>query len=196
MPKSYSEQERQYIKRRLKEEAADCISQYGIRHTTVDELVKRVKIPKGTFYLFYQSKELLFLDVIQEQHQLIEKKLSEAVHSIDYNGNMIELLTEIAFCFFKSVSESPILGMLSSGEIEILERKLPPETLNKNLWQDGSVLNHILPLLPVKADIDVNMINAAFHAVYFSTLHKNEIGIKNFDEALRFLVKGLICQLF
>lgn len=46
MPKSYSEQEREYIKNRLKEEAAKCLVQYGIRRTTVDEIVKRVKIPK------------------------------------------------------------------------------------------------------------------------------------------------------
>ncbi len=59
MPKSYSDKERDNNKR-LKEEARLCMEQYGIRKTTVDELVKRVKIPKGTFYLFFQSKELLF----------------------------------------------------------------------------------------------------------------------------------------
>ncbi|WP_286081321.1 TetR/AcrR family transcriptional regulator [Parablautia intestinalis] len=39
---------------------------YSIRcpATTVDEIVKRVNIPKGTFYLFYKSKELLLFEVI------------------------------------------------------------------------------------------------------------------------------------
>lgn len=64
LPKCYSDQEREYIKKRLKEEAAACMGQFGIRRTTVDELVKRVNIPKGTFYLFYKSKELLLFDVI------------------------------------------------------------------------------------------------------------------------------------
>ena len=57
VPKSYSEQERTYIKKRLKEEAAKCLAKYGVRRTTVDEIVRRVHIPKGTFYLFYKSKE-------------------------------------------------------------------------------------------------------------------------------------------
>ena len=52
MPKSYSDQEREYIKKRLKDEATKCLIQYGVRRTTVDEIVKRVNIPKGTFYLF------------------------------------------------------------------------------------------------------------------------------------------------
>ena len=53
VPKSYSEQEKEYIRKRLKEEAAKCLAKYGVRRTTVDEIVKRVNIPKGTFYLFY-----------------------------------------------------------------------------------------------------------------------------------------------
>ena len=62
MPKSYSEQEREYIRNRLKEEAAKCLASYGVRRTTVDEIVRRVNIPKGTFYLFYPSKELLLFE--------------------------------------------------------------------------------------------------------------------------------------
>lgn len=37
----------------------------GVKKTTVDELVKREGIPKGTFYLFYPSKEMLLYDVSQ-----------------------------------------------------------------------------------------------------------------------------------
>ena len=64
MPKCYSEKEKEYIKKRLKEEAAALIGQYGIRHTTVDEIVRRACVPKGTFYLFYESKELLIFEVL------------------------------------------------------------------------------------------------------------------------------------
>ena len=56
MPRAYSDQERAYIRQRLHEEAILCIKQYGMRKTSVDELVRRVNIPKGTFYLFYPSK--------------------------------------------------------------------------------------------------------------------------------------------
>ena len=66
MPKTYSENERAYIQERLKTEAKKCLATYGIRKTTIDELVKRVGIPKGTFYLFYESKEQLLYEVIME----------------------------------------------------------------------------------------------------------------------------------
>ena len=60
MPKTYSEQEREYIDKRLREEAMNCMAAYGIRKTTVDELVRRVRIPKGTFYLFMSPKNSSF----------------------------------------------------------------------------------------------------------------------------------------
>ncbi|MGN0416019.1 MAG: hypothetical protein ACI4FX_11100 [Agathobacter sp.] len=40
MPKRYSEQEKEHIRKRLKEEAAKCLTKYGIRRTTVEELVE------------------------------------------------------------------------------------------------------------------------------------------------------------
>ena len=87
MPKSYSEQEKEYIKKRLKEEAAKCLAQYGVRHTTVDEIVQRVNIPKGTFYLFYKSKELLLFEVILEEHEMIEQKMYQAVNEMKQDGD-------------------------------------------------------------------------------------------------------------
>ncbi len=55
MPRTYSESEREFIRKKLTEEAVYCLERYGVRKTTVDELVKRAGIPKGTFYLFYRS---------------------------------------------------------------------------------------------------------------------------------------------
>ena len=58
MPKIYSETERTDIKDNLKREANILMIERGIKKTTVDELVKRAGIPKGTFYLFYPLKGL------------------------------------------------------------------------------------------------------------------------------------------
>ena len=60
MPKRYSDEEKAYIVRRLKEEAAKCLDQYGIRRTTVDELVGRVKILKEPFISSSHPKNSYF----------------------------------------------------------------------------------------------------------------------------------------
>lgn len=193
MPKSYSEQEREYIKKRLKEEAAKCLAIYGVRRTTVDEIVKRVNIPKGTFYLFYKSKELLLFEVIQEQQENVNRELFEAISSISKKDLSAEKLTEMAFGFFKKTEEMLILKLVDVDEMELLKRKLPREIVEEHFQDDTNTIERIIALLPTKKEVDVNVVSAAFHAIYYITLHKAEIG-EQYDEALRTLIYGVVAQ--
>lgn len=195
MPKCYSEEERAQIIKRLKEEAAKCLNQYGIRRTTVDELVKRAKIPKGTFYLFYPSKEALLFEVILEFHEQIEQHMMKSLSSLNAETLTSHQLTDAIFQVFKAAEEMPILKMIQSDEIKILARKLPPETLEAHLNHDHSVLEQIFAELPVNPDIETSVYSAAFRNIYFATLHKNELGEQHYDEALWLLINGVVLQM-
>lgn len=194
MPKSYSEQEREYIRKRLKEEAADCLATYGVRRTTVDEIVRRVNIPKGTFYLFYQSKELLLFEVIQEQQQSINRRLFQVISGLSGTKVSAEELTDAIYAFYKMAEEMPILKLIGTGEVELLARRLPREVVQAHLQDDTDTIGEMLAMLPVKKDVDINVVSAAFHAVYYATLHKAEIG-EAYDQALRTLIYGIVAQL-
>jgi AcrR family transcriptional regulator len=195
LPKSYSDQEREYIIKRLKEEAAKCLAQYGIRRTTVDELVKRVNIPKGTFYLFYKSKELLLFEVIQEQHEAINNELAAALAEIADKPMSADIFTDLIYGFFKQTEDMPILRMLDTDEVELLIRKLPREVVEAHLKDDTDTIGQMLAYFPLRKDVDVKVISAAFHAIYFATLHKAEIGEDGYDEALRALIYGIVTQI-
>ena len=195
MPKCYSDQEREYIKKRLKEEAGACMGQFGIRRTTVDELVKRVNIPKGTFYLFYKSKELLLFDVIQEQHELVNQKLYQAISEVADQSFSEEKLTDMIFEFYKMTEEMPIFRLMDSQEIELLVRKLPREVVEAHLQDDTDTIQKMFALLSVKKEVDVKVMSAAFHAIYYATLHKKEIGEEEYDQALRMLIYGVVTQI-
>ena len=82
MPKTFTDNEREYIKKRLTEEAQNCLKLYGIRKTTVDELVKRVNIPKGTFYLFFESKEALIYEVLCLFHDELQTGLMQELNDL------------------------------------------------------------------------------------------------------------------
>ena len=194
MPKSYSEQEREYIRKRLKEEAAKCLAKYGVRRTTVDEIVKRVNIPKGTFYLFYKSKELLLFEVIQEQQENVNRELYQAISDMTDREFSAEKLTDVIFEFYKMTEKMPILKLLDIGEVELLARKLPREIVEEHFQDDTDTIEKMFMLLPVKKEADIKVISAAFHAIYFATLHKAEIGEEQYDEALRALIYGIVTQ--
>ena len=194
VPKSYSEQEKEYIRKRLKEEAAKCLAKYGVRRTTVDEIVKRVNIPKGTFYLFYKSKELLLFDVIQEQQENVNRELYQSISGIADTEFSAEKLTDVIFGFYKMTEKMLILKMLDVNEVELLARKLPREIVEEHFQDDTDTIEKIFALLPVKKEVDIKVVSAAFHAIYFATLHKAEIGEKEYDEALRILIYGIVTQ--
>ena len=195
MPKCYSDQEREYIRKRLKEEAAACMGQYGIRRTTVDEIVKRVNIPKGTFYLFYKSKELLLFDVIQEQHELVNQKLYQAVSDLAGSEISAEKITDLVFEFFKMTENMLVLKQLDASEVELLVRKRPREVVEEHLQDDTDTIEKLFSLLPVKKEVDIKTISAAFHAIYYATLHKKEIGEDQYDQALWMLIFGVVLQI-
>lgn len=195
MPKTYSEQEREYIRKRLKEEAAKCLVQYGVRRTTVDEIVKRVNIPKGTFYLFYKAKELLLFEVIQEQQKEISLALYQAFHDIADTELSAEMLTELIFAFYKKTESMLVLKLIDAGEVELLMRKLPREIVGEQLQDDTDMIEKMLALFPVKKELDSKGISAAFHAIYYATLHKADIGEEQYDEALRVLIYGVVTQI-
>ena len=195
MPKRYSDEEKAYIVRRLKEEAAKCLDQYVIRRTTVDELVGRVKIPKGTFYLFFPSKELLFFQVILELHHKLETQLLDTVSGLDRERLTPEALADVFFQFFKTAEKMPILKMIHSDEVELLARRLPRDVLEEHLNQDHSIVERLFSALAVDSDKDTAVYSAAFRELFFATLHKEELEDKHYDEALKLLLRGLAIQL-
>lgn len=87
------------------------------------------------------------------------------------------------------------MRLLDTGEVELLVRKLPREVVEAHFQDDTDTIEKMLSMFPLKKDVDVKVISAAFHAVYFATLHKAEIGEEEYDEALRFMIRGIVTQI-
>jgi AcrR family transcriptional regulator len=195
MPKAFSEQEKTYIRKRLKEEAALCLEKYGIRKTTVDELVKRVNIPKGTFYLFYTSKELLFFDVFLDFHETMHAELLKVIEDFGEKPTP-DQIAELIFCLYKEAENSIFYRFAFNGELEWLLRKLPPEVSKAHAEIDDLSIERFLSLIPGVQNIKVPAFSAALRGIFLSMLHKREIGEKDFDEALKIMIRGIILQMF
>ncbi len=194
MPKAFSEQERDTIRKQLKMEARQCLQTLGMKKTTVDELVTRVHIPKGTFYLFYASKELLFFDVVMDFHNDIQAELLSAMdlkQPVDAQG-----LVEVLYSLFKRVDGSFLAAMIQNHDIELLMRKLPLQLVQDHMQDDDLNLQQFLSLVPVHLEEQrIQVFSAALRAVFLTMLHKAEIGESFFDEALQVLLQGVVTQL-
>lgn len=130
----------------------------------------------------------------EEQHELVSRELYQAVSEIASTELSAEKLTDVIFKFYKMTENMLILKLLDVGEVELLMRKLPREIVEDHLQDDTDAIEKMFALLPVKKEVDIKLISAAFHAIYFATVHKAEIGEDQYDGALRALIYGIITQ--
>ncbi|MDR1429107.1 MAG: TetR/AcrR family transcriptional regulator, partial [Spirochaetaceae bacterium] len=65
MAKAFSEQERNIINEKLRAACEECWNLYGYQKTNIRDLCSRCGISPGAFYLFYESKELLFVETAE-----------------------------------------------------------------------------------------------------------------------------------
>lgn len=195
MPKIYSDEEKKEIRQKLHREAADCLQSYGVKKTTVDELVRRVGIPKGTFYLFYKSKELLLFEVIQEYHEQIEENMKK--RCLESGEKMtVNSLTDIITEGILSVQNSCLRTLMIPEEMNTLIQKLPDEVKAEHLEHDEDLLLQILEQVsPQKAKTEYRAFSGAFRAIFFSCMYQDEIGNENFYDSIRLMVKGLLLQI-
>ena len=194
MPKTLSEGERAYIAERLKTEATSCLATYGIRKTTIDELVKRVGIPKGTFYLFYESKERLLFDVILEFNDEIQSQLLREIAKLQTSPT-VDTLSDIIVRLYRKLDESFIPRVMQNGELEYFMRSLPPELSQMHAAHDQSAVEQLLCMLPGMQTKRAEVFSAALRSIFLSILYKDEIGPDIFDDTLRVLIRGVVIQL-
>jgi AcrR family transcriptional regulator len=101
--KDEPEEDRQAIDRRerILENASELFAAKGYHGTTIDEIVQATGIAKGTFYIYFDSKEELLVEVIKKlidktleriDREMEEKKEIDAVALIEVKGQaMLEL---------------------------------------------------------------------------------------------------------
>lgn len=205
MPKKYSENEKIFIVKRLKEEANILLQEKGVKKTTVDELVERVGIPKGTFYLFYPSKEMLFFDVTQDYHEQVDEYISEGLGKLVTEKNLsletpdftgcVEELTDIIFGAMEITYSSCLKVLLDPEAISLVLSKIPDDVLAKHRVDDENTGNGIIRSLLIKKGMNVEAVVGAFTIILMGGMYKRMIGEKNWKNSMRTSIKGLVLQI-
>lgn len=205
MPKIYSEEEKKQIVQRLKSQANILMQEKGVKKTTVDELVKRVGIPKGTFYLFYQSKEMLLFDVAQDFHEQVDEHMEKGVYKIIQDKNMsmnaldfsdcVEELTDLILEAMEITYNSCLKVLLEPESMALVLSKLPDDVLEKHREDDGNIGAGMFKELAMKRNLSVQAVSSAFMMIIFGGMYRREIGEENWKDSIRILIKGIVLQL-
>ncbi len=100
--------------------AQELFSDRGYHETTVEEIAKHAGVAKGTVYIYFESKEQLFKEVIKSGFKELTRILEEKLETTNDPLQKIKFIVETYFNYF-DVNRS-LFRPLMMGEIEIKKR--------------------------------------------------------------------------
>lgn len=190
MPKAFGEIEKKTIHTQLLQQGRKQFALYGLRKTTVEELALAAGISKGAFYLFYDSKEALFMDVVERAEVEFRQEVLAIVDVAE--GSPYDRLFAVlhkAFTLWKSI---PILQLFTSGDYEVLARKVPAATLEAHLHSDQSFIHELIAHC-AKAGIHIQaqpeQVDGLLHTLFFASLHEHDFGPNTLTNSIELLLR-------
>ena len=189
MPRAFSEREREVIGERLRAAARDAFRAQGVRRTSVEELARAAGISKGAFYLFYPSKEALFFDLLERFEAAMRERVLRQVDGAPRDGPRLLLSTAL------SLREAePLLERLAVEDAAYLLRAVSEEQARELLQGDVAFVAEVVERLGragVRVDAEPAVLAGLLRALFFVSLHREEIGAAVYPAVADLLVERL-----
>lgn len=138
MPTAFSEREREQINEELVEQGRRMVARRGLRDTTVAHLADAAGIAKGSFYAFFESKEHLVLEILEQEARAIRERLLE---ELDPDAEPAVRTATLMRRSFEMVDASPFLRRL------LLAEDIPPSTERLLLERGGRHITSVSGVL-------------------------------------------------
>ncbi|QQE75375.1 TetR/AcrR family transcriptional regulator [Brevibacillus composti] len=192
MAKKFSEEEKASIRSRLIEQARHCFSTLGLKKTSVADMTKAAGIAQGSFYLFFESKEELYLEILQQEEARIQQLLMERYFS--EKSVTKESFRRFLRESFAIMENNPLLRQLHEEEtMAILLRKWPPEKLEELFESDsrsfGPAIRRLQEQGIISGEHRTEVIVSLIRSVMLLVLHKKQIGDELFPPTLDLLAE-------
>lgn len=190
---AFSEEENKKIRRSLLAEARSHALTAGMRKTSVEELTAAVGISKGSFYKYFDSKELLFFAVLEELHSELYAVAKDALMA---NSSLAasERATEALLAVCRRLSQTGAMRFIES-DAELILRRIP-EAVKAGHYHDDEA--HVCELLREGGFAPkggAELAAATVRGLILTVSHRDEIGEK-YPEVLRILIRGAMNELF
>ncbi len=190
MPRTYSEVERENIRRSLLKVGGECLDELGVARTTVDYLVGRVHIPKGSFYLFFSCKEELFLELLDDFITEMDDVMMDRLQELDENL-IVNSLTEVFTLFFEDVSDRGIYRFFEEENYTIIARRFEKGRIDREIEKLRELVRRILELFLIDNREDIE----AFFDALMLLVRSLSVAERRDMRTMRLILRGLVLQL-
>lgn len=188
MPKAFSEHEKETLRAQLHEKGKKLFEKQGLKKTSVDELTEAVGISKGAFYLFYDSKEELFLEILEELEKDFRARIFD--FSIRPREDARKILARLLKSALLTWDRYPLLKNFGMAEYEYLARKLPPERIRAHVNQDNEFVSDFIKRIRregISVKASPGVVSNLMKSLFFVSLHREELGQHAYVETMEVL---------
>jgi AcrR family transcriptional regulator len=190
MPKAFTEYEKELIGKRLLEQGTRLFSAYGLKKTSLEEIARAAGISKGAFYIFYGSKEALFMEVAEQAEQHYRQ---DVFSIIDQPGpspraRLFAILKK-GFTLWKTV---PLLQYFTGSDYDLLLRRIPQEILREHLTNDQNFMIELIARCQqagIPIQVPAEQFSSLMYTLLFVRLHEEERDPGNSTGAIDLLLE-------
>ncbi|MDD5486712.1 MAG: TetR/AcrR family transcriptional regulator [Dehalococcoidales bacterium] len=196
MAKGFTEKERELIRNKLLEKGKEHFERFGLKRTNVADLAREAGIAKGSFYLFFESKEDLFLTINEEFDKHLQH---EAAQTLEKASNPKETFRKALLNIIELFNDDPMLKLAANREeFESLSRKIPADKFRKHQESSVELLAGLIESWQQRGlirDYNPRVIAGAVKSLYYVVLHRKFIGEDIFPQVADLLIDSLVANL-
>ncbi|MEI3061927.1 MAG: TetR/AcrR family transcriptional regulator [Oscillospiraceae bacterium] len=139
---AFTDYETEQLRKALLKETRHCAVTLGMKKTSVDQLTKAVGIAKGSFYKFYESKEMAFFAVLESIHSELYGVADQALHR---NGGLptSERAAEAVLAVCRRLSDTGDMVFIEN-DAKLLLQRLPEDVKNIHYHGDETHIRQLL----------------------------------------------------
>ena len=191
---AFTDEQNEQIRNDLIWEARRCGITIGMRKTSVEQLTEAVGISKGSFYKFFDSKELLFFAVLEDIHT---ECFAAAQKSLQENTPLLpaERAAAAILAACRWLSETKAFVFIEQ-DADFLLHRLPEEVKTAHYHDDETHIRALLEaggLLQPKGGMALAA--ATVRGLILTVSHQDQIGAL-YPQVLETLVRGACRELF
>lgn len=191
-PIIFKNESRDRAKNKMYENGYNLIKKHGIKKTLVEDITKVTGIAKGTFYNFFESKELFIYEVIVYKRKCIKGMLNEIILA---NGgldkeNLKKFVINLTF------GDNNIYSYLDDDDMRALELKVPEATSSKSFDKDIALM--ILNSIDIKErnNCDYKIIANYIKILSLTVSNKNKLNDEVLDQTIDLIINSLVNYIY
>lgn len=164
----------------------------GFKNTSVADIAAIAGVAVGSFYLYFKSKEDIFVQIYNNENENIKAQI---LAKVDLDDDPVKVIRQIVEQIFKLSYNNQILQeWFSNAKLNSL---IAQE--NNNVVEDSLIYSTLMRLIDkwfdkdlIKPGMDKTRIIGLFDALTVLDFHQKEIQTNNYQQLLDDLIEGIL----